>query len=144
MARTSGIGFGYHNHHMEFAPLDDVNAFDYLFAQADAELVKIELDIGWTLVAGADPIEVLNRYTGRVISVHVKDYDPALPPGDDLSIYPIPMQAQIIEPGSGPTDFGPIMATLDKIGVEHRFVEIDVAPEPFAAIARGYDYLAAL
>lgn len=142
MARTSGIGFGYHNHQMEFAPLGDENAFDYLFAQADTDLVKMELDVGWALVAGADPVELLKRYVGRVISVHLKDYDPARPPGDNPAIYPIPMQAQIIEPGSGPTDFGPITAALDDTGVDHRFVEIDVTPEPIAAITRGYDYLA--
>ncbi len=144
MARASGIGFGYHNHHMEFVSLGDENAFDYLFAQVDADLVKIELDIGWTLAAGADPIELLHRYAGRVISVHLKDYDPGLPPGDDATIYPIPIMAQLIEPGSGPTDFKPVMAALDATGVDHRFVEIDVAAEPVAAVARGYDYLTAL
>lgn len=144
MARASGIGFAYHNHHMEFVSLGDGNAFDYLFAQVDADLVKIELDIGWTLAGGADPIELLNRYAGRIISVHLKDYDSVLPSGDDPTIYPIPVQAQLIEPGSGPTDFEPIMAALDATSVDHRFVEIDVAPEPVAAIARGYDYLTTL
>lgn len=144
MARASGIGFGYHNHQMEFAPLADGNAFDYLFAQADAELVKIELDIGWTIVAGVDPIDVLNRYAGRVIAVHLKDFDPERPPGDDPAIYAIPIQAQIIEPGSGPTDFAPIVAILDEIGVAQRFVEIDATPEPVAAIERGFNHLTAL
>lgn len=139
--RVSGLGFGYHNHPMEFASLGDENAYDYLFSRADADLVKIELDIGWALVAGVDPIAVLNRYAGRVISVHVKDFDPSLAPGDDLKRYPLPAQPQIVEPGSGPTDFAPIMAAIDAVGVEHRFVEIDVAPEPMAALARGYRYL---
>lgn len=140
MARASGIGFGYHNHQIEFAPLGDGNAFDYLFAQTDPDLVKMELDIGWTMVAGADPVEVLNRYSGRVIAVHIKDYDPDRDPGDAA----IPVQAQIVEPGSGPTDFAPIMAALDETGVEHRFIEIDLAPEPLAAVTRGYNYLAGL
>lgn len=144
MARASGIGFAYHNHHMEFVSIGDESAFDYLFAQVDADLVKIELDIGWTLAAGADPIALLQHYAGRVISVHLKDYDPGLPPGDDATIYPIPEQAQLTEPGSGPTDFKPVMAALDATGVDHRFVEIDVAPEPVAAVARGYDYLTVL
>jgi sugar phosphate isomerase/epimerase len=144
MARAAGIGFGYHNHQMEFASLGDVNAFDYLFAQADAGLVKMELDIGWALVAGADPDDVLQRYAGRVIAVHLKDYDPSRPLGDDPALYPVPIQAQIIEPGAGPTDFGPIMATLERTGVAHRFVEVDATPEPLAAITRGYGYLTGL
>jgi sugar phosphate isomerase/epimerase len=140
MARAAGIGFGYHNHHMEFEPLEDGSAFDYLFAQADADLVKMELDIGWTMVAGADPVDVLNRYAGRVVAVHIKDYDPSR----STEGAAIPVQAQIVEPGSGPTDFGPIMAALDATGVEHRFVEIDLAPEPLQAITRGYQHLTSL
>lgn len=140
MARSSGIGFGYHNHQIEFAALDDGNAFDYLFSQADADLVKMELDLGWTIVAGRDPVEVLQKYAGRVVSVHVKDYDPERDPGDAS----IPVQAQIVEPGAGPTDFRPILAALDETGVVHRFVEIDLAPEPAEAVERGYDYLSGL
>jgi len=141
LCKASGLGFGYHNHPMEFASLGDENAYDYLFSRADADLVKIELDIGWALVAGVDPIGVLNRYAGRVISVHIKDYDPTRALGDDPARFPIPAQAQIVEPGSGPTDFAPIMAAVDTAGVEYRFVEIDVAPEPMAALTRGYSYL---
>lgn len=140
MARASGIGFGYHNHHMELVDIDGVNAFDYLFEQADADLVKIELDIGWVIVAGEDPVELLERYAGRVIAVHMKDFDPSRPAAEG----PAGLQSQIVEPGSGPTDFGPIVAALDETGVPHRFVEIDLAPEPVAAITRGYNYLAGL
>lgn len=135
-AKASGMGFGYHNHQMEFADLGDENAFDYLFSQADSDLVKIELDIAWALVAGADPIKVLKRYAGRVLSVHLKDYDPSLAQGDSG-----PIHAQLVEPGTGPTDFGPILAALDETGVAHRFVEVDVSPDPMGSVARGHAYL---
>lgn len=42
----------------------------------------------------------------------------------------MPVQAQIAEPGGGSTDFHAILAALDDTGVEHRFVEIDLAPDP--------------
>ncbi|MCY3639725.1 MAG: sugar phosphate isomerase/epimerase, partial [Gammaproteobacteria bacterium] len=132
----------YHNHQMEFADLDDENAFDYLFSQADAELVKIELDIGWAVFAGVDPLAVLNRYAGRIIAVHLKDHAP--PPVGDENSDPASIQAQLVEPGSGPTDFAPILAALDKTGVAHRFVEVDVSPDPISAITRGYGYLKVL
>ena len=139
-AMKSGVGFGYHNHQMEFAQLGDENAFDYLFSQAHPDLVKIELDIGWALVAGADPIEVLHRYAGRVIAVHLKDFDPSLARGDGA----LPIHAQLVEPGSGPTDFVPILAALDATRVNHRFVEVDVSPSPMDSISRGYGHLSAL
>lgn len=139
MAHASGMGFGYHNHQMEFVDLGDENAFDYLFSQADSDLVKIELDIAWALVAGASPLEVLRRYAGRVIAVHLKDYDPSLAQGDS-----VPIHAQLVEPGAGPSDFAPILAALDETGVDHRFVEVDVSPDPIASITRGYGYLSRL
>ena len=142
LAKANGMGFGYHNHQMEFADLGDENAFDYLFAQADAELVKIELDIGWALFAGIDPLQVLNRYAGRVIAVHLKDHAP--PPSGDGDSDPVSIQAQLVEPGSGPTDFAPILAALDQTGVTYRFVEVDVSPQPIQAITRGYGYLSGL
>lgn len=142
LAKASGMGFGYHNHQMEFANLGDENAFDYLFAQADSELVKIELDIGWALFAGIDPLEVLNRYAGRVIAVHLKDHAP--PPVGNGDSDPASIQAQLVEPGTGPTDFAPILAALDEVGVAHRFVEVDVSPDPIQAITRGYGHLSGL
>ena len=140
MARASGMGFGYHNHQMEFADLGDENAFDYLFSQADSDLVKIELDIGWALVAGVDPIEILRRYAGRVIAVHLKDYDPSLARDDDS----VPIFAQLVEPGTGPTDFSPILAALDETGVDHRFVEVDYSSDPMGSITRGFGYISTL
>ena len=138
-AKASGMGFGYHNHQMEFADLGDENAFDYLFAQADSELVKIELDIGWALFAGIDPLQVLKRYAGRIIAVHLKDHAP--PPVGNGDSDPASIQSQLVEPGTGPTNFAPILAALDEIGVAHRFVEVDVSPDPIQAITRGYGYL---
>jgi sugar phosphate isomerase/epimerase len=35
--------------------------------------VKIELDVGWVVVAQQDPIALLNKYKDRVIALHVKD-----------------------------------------------------------------------
>lgn len=140
MARANGVGFGYHNHHIEFESLGDGTAFDYLFSQTDADLVKIELDLGWTIAAGMDPVALLRRHAGRVLSVHLKDFDPGLDTGDAA----VAAQAQMVEPGGGPTDFRPIIEALDDTGVAHRFVEIDLSPEPVAAVARGYQYLASL
>ena len=43
--RDRGITFGYHNHHVEFLPVDGKVPFDYLMANTDPDLVKIELDL---------------------------------------------------------------------------------------------------
>jgi len=69
----AGMTFGYHNHSAEFRKFEGQTAFDYLFANTDAKHVKIELDIGWVVVAQHDPIALLNQYKDRVIALHVKD-----------------------------------------------------------------------
>lgn len=69
----AGMAFGYHNHSAEFKKLGDTTGFDYLFGNTDAKHVKIELDVGWVVVAGQDPIAILNKYKDRVIALHVKD-----------------------------------------------------------------------
>jgi sugar phosphate isomerase/epimerase len=69
----AGMTFGYHNHSAEFKKFDGQTAFDYLFANTDAKHVKIELDIGWVVVAEQDPLALLNQYKDRVVALHVKD-----------------------------------------------------------------------
>ena len=39
----------------------------------DAKHVKIEIDMGWVVVARQDPVAILNKYKDRVIALHVKD-----------------------------------------------------------------------
>jgi sugar phosphate isomerase/epimerase len=69
----AGMTFGYHNHSAEFKKFGDQTAFDWLFANTDAKHVKIELDVGWVVVAQQDPVALLNQYKDRVIALHVKD-----------------------------------------------------------------------
>jgi len=69
----AGMTFGYHNHSAEFRKFGDKTAFDWLFANTDAKHVKIELDVGWVVVAQQDPVALLNQYKDRVIALHVKD-----------------------------------------------------------------------
>jgi len=69
----AGMTFGYHNHSAEFKKFGDQTAFDWLFANTDPKHVKIELDVGWVVVAQQDPVALLNQYKDRVIALHVKD-----------------------------------------------------------------------
>ncbi len=39
--KKSGIGFAYHNHHMEFVPIGDRLAFDILLEETDPELMRL-------------------------------------------------------------------------------------------------------
>lgn len=69
-----GLSLGFHNHAGELAPLDDGRSFLDRLLDTPAELLALELDLGWTWDAGADPVELLGRATGRCPLVHVKDF----------------------------------------------------------------------
>jgi sugar phosphate isomerase/epimerase len=133
---SHGIGFGYHNHHVELAPVDGVVPLDYLMSRTSPDVVKLELDLGWLALAGADPVEYLRRHAGRVVACHLKDYDPRIV-SDDLA-------RKLLEPGGGSIDFAAVLAAMRDAGVAHGFIEIDQAPDPLGAVARGSRHLRAI
>jgi sugar phosphate isomerase/epimerase len=138
--RMHGLTFGYHNHHVEFIPVEGRIPFDYLMANTDPALVKIELDLGWLAVASVDLIEYLARYRGRVIACHMKDFAPG--PADVRGTADTrPVETRLVEPGAGVVDFPRVLDAMDATGVPHAFIEIDVSDDPLAAIERGHRYL---
>jgi sugar phosphate isomerase/epimerase len=142
--KNHGLGLAYHNHHMEFERLEELEgmpAFDYLMQQTDPALVKIEFDVGWMAGAGVDPAQYLRRYGDRVIATHLKDFNPALPVGRDLERFPIPIMSQLVELGTGVVDFARVLAVMDEIGVAHGFVEVDITDTPMETARRSLEHL---
>ncbi|GAC1364401.1 MAG: sugar phosphate isomerase/epimerase [Ktedonobacteraceae bacterium] len=70
------LTFGYHNHDFEFEKVGHETLLERLMAATDPELVKMELDTYWVAYAGLDPIQLIQRYTGRIASLHLKDMTP--------------------------------------------------------------------
>jgi sugar phosphate isomerase/epimerase len=136
-----GLEFAYHNHHVEFRPVDGVLAYDYMMSRTNPERVKLELDIGWLALAGVDPVDYLERYGERVIACHLKDFvgGPPFAP-DDFSA----AASQLAAPGTGLVDFPAVLAAMNAIGIGHGFVEIDSVGDPMAAVASGTRYLTSL
>lgn len=131
--RARGVTFGYHNHEIEFVPVEGVVPYDYLVSRTDPELVKLELDLGWIALAGHDPVAYLRRHAGRVIGCHLKDYAPAIETD-------VP-QRKLVEPGAGTIDFAAVLAAMRDTNVAHGFIEIDVSDDPFGAVERGRRHL---
>lgn len=87
------VTLSYHNHDQEFVSLepapvdgdapdgttanenDAVAALDVLAAELENSPVGFELDLGWTVAAGGDPMALLERYGDRIELVHLKDVD---------------------------------------------------------------------
>jgi sugar phosphate isomerase/epimerase len=65
---------GYHNHPQEFQQkIGDQTLFDYFFGNTSKDVI-IQLDVGHCLNGGGDPAEVIKKYPGREITVHIKDH----------------------------------------------------------------------
>jgi sugar phosphate isomerase/epimerase len=73
--KPEGIRIGYHNHGVEFQPIDGQKPWDIFFDNTDPEVI-MQLDIGNALSGGGDPYSYLENYPGRATLVHLKDYAP--------------------------------------------------------------------
>jgi sugar phosphate isomerase/epimerase len=142
--KKAGMQFGYHNHWFEFLPVDGKLPYDQLLADCDPNLVKMELDLCWITVAGADPLAYFNKYPGRFPLVHVKDIK-KIPPvsesggqnfGDSLK--------DMTAVGNGIIDWKKIFAQSDKAGIKHYIVEHDKPEDSIQSITESYQYLSKL
>ena len=68
--KAAGIQFGYHNHTEAFRVTEGVVPYDELMRLTDPAKVTMELDCGWVVAGGADPVEYLNKYPKRISMLH--------------------------------------------------------------------------
>jgi sugar phosphate isomerase/epimerase len=68
-----GMSTGYHNHQVEWRPLDGQRPMDVIAASTPKD-VTLQFDVGTCLEVGADPIAWINAHPGRTRSVHCKDW----------------------------------------------------------------------
>ena len=68
-----GMRAGFHNHKLEFMPIDGKRPMDILAANTPKE-VTLQFDVGTAVEAGADCIAWINANPGRIRSLHLKDW----------------------------------------------------------------------
>jgi len=137
--KSRGIALGYHNHNIEFAPIDGTTGFDILARETDPDLLAFEVDIGWVAAAGVDPVRFISRHRGRLRWMHVKDLKGLTRPNFALAMDPTQV-------GDGVIPWSRVLPAAYRAGVRHFFVEQE---PPFAidrldAAARSYGFLARL
>ena len=76
--RPLGMQTGYHNHTIEFAPLDGELPWDTFFGNTDKDVI-MQFDTGNAMHGGADAPPFLERYPGRATTVHLKEYSKTNP-----------------------------------------------------------------
>lgn len=128
--KARGMRFAYHNHDMEFKPVDGEMPLDLLMAHTDPSLVNFQLDLYWITEGGQSPFDYIKRYPTRFVMFHMKDS--AGPPKHEQ-----------VDVGSGKIDFSSILR-LDaeqKHVVRHVFVEHDDPADPMTFARNSVDYL---
>ena len=73
-----GMFAGYHNHQAEWALVEGRRPIDIL-AAGTPKTFTMQLDVGWCVAAGADPVAFIKANPGRITSLHVKDWAPGSP-----------------------------------------------------------------
>jgi len=120
-AKAAGLQYAYHNHNFEFEKMPDGNpGYDVLLKETDPALVKFEIDCGWMVVAGSDPVAYFHKYPGRFRMLHIKDFQPVPKPSISLRGPERPQGADL---GKGFVDYTKIFASARAAGIEHIFVE---------------------
>lgn len=131
-AKARGIQFAYHNHDVEFTPIDGAVPYDLLLTETDPKFVALELDLYWITKAGHDPLVYFTKWPGRFSLVHVKDMD-ATP---RRSFAPV---------GKGTIDFARIFKQAKQAGIKHYFYEQDETEgAPLDAARASFEYLRVL
>lgn len=64
---------GYHNHTIEFTPIDGKTPWDIFFSNTRKDVI-MQVDSGNALHGGADVAPFIERYPGRATTIHLKEY----------------------------------------------------------------------
>ncbi|QGA81833.1 sugar phosphate isomerase/epimerase [Halomicrobium sp. LC1Hm] len=121
-----GMRLHYHNHDQEFVETDEGVAFDLLVDRSSDDLA-FEVDAGWALYGGADPVALLERYADRISLVHFKD---------------VHLDSEAAPPlGEGDLDVEAVARAAREIDAEWAVFENDDPDDPVTALANGADVL---
>jgi sugar phosphate isomerase/epimerase len=66
---------GYHNHDLEWRPVDGQKPIELLAASTDHSIM-LQLDVGTCVSTGNDPVAWIEKNPGRIRSLHLKDWSP--------------------------------------------------------------------
>jgi len=130
-ARDAGLRLGFHNHWGELERLEDGATLLERLRELPADLLWLELDLGWGWEAGTPPARLLEWARGRTPLVHVKD----LRARGTREFCPV---------GDGAVGYEGIVAKAEELGVEWLIVEQDELDRaPAEALERSFKALVA-
>lgn len=148
---SRGMSAVFHHHVATY--VETAAEIDHLLDATDPRTVGLCLDTGHATYGGADPVEILRRWSDRVRYVHLKDVDPrALERARTTGLdYAAGVRDGVFCPlGDGCVDFASVFAELRRINYDGwLIVEQDVivdeaggaAKSPLEAARQSYRFL---
>ena len=116
LCQKSGMRFGYHNHDFVFSEkLEGELLYDIMLNNTDPTLVAQQLDIGNMINGGGVPAEVMKKFPGRFVSMHVKDEVPSSAGHEKF-------ESTVLGKGSGQIDVQALVKLGDKEGGTKHFI----------------------
>ncbi len=126
----NGKYFMYHNHAHEFRKIDGKLILDKLAEDVDAKYMGFTLDTYWVQVGGGDPAQWIEKLSGRVPCIHLKDCG-------------FEQKMEVV--GEGNINFDRVFEKAEKAGTKYMLVEQDNCngEDPFDCLKRSYNNLKA-
>jgi len=122
-----GLKLIFHNHSIEFIPLEGQIPYDVLVPLVNPKFCNFELDIYWVIKGGSDPETVMKKYPGRFPVLHLKD----MSHGENKTFEDM---------GYGIIDYKPIFRAAKIAGVKHFIIEHDQPVDSKRSIERGAEF----
>lgn len=131
---AEGVHAAFHNH--VGTPIETREEIDTLLALTDPATIFLGPDTGHLAWAGADPVAFCRDYAARIVTLHLKDVDPAVVArGRDAAwdYRTFTAAGVFAELGEGGVDFPAIFAILREAGFAGWLIaETDVTQRPSA------------
>jgi len=126
--RDGGRYFMYHNHDQEFKRHEGKVILERLAEEIPADVMGFTLDTYWVQAGGGDPAQWLERLSGRVPVIHLKDFAY----GRKMAVI-----------GEGNINFDRVFAKAEQSGTKFMLVEQDDCngEDPIECLRRSYRYL---
>ncbi len=117
-----GVSLGYHNHMGSLGERPE--EVDQILQATDPRYGKLELDVAHYFQGGGDPAKAIEKYSDRLLFLHMKDVEPVLGNADAKRPY------RFVELGRGKVNLPAVFDALHKVNFRGwAIVELDVVPD---------------
>ncbi len=126
----AGKLFMYHNHDQEFKKIGGRLVMEKLMEAVSADQMGFTVDTFWVQAGGGDPAQWLEKLSGRIPCIHLKDFAY----GRKMAVV-----------GEGNINFARVFQMAQAGGTQYMLVEQDDCggEDPFQCLRRSYEYLRA-